>query len=53
MIAALDEKKLTMEEEAKAIWEAENKKKKGKDMPEFDPSKLVARLPDDLLIKAY
>jgi hypothetical protein len=51
--AALDERRGAMEEEARAKWEIEQKKKKAKGNEEFDPSKLVPRLPDELLTKAY
>lgn len=44
-----------MEEEARAKWDADQKKKKPKkgEEQEFDPSKIVPRLPDELLVKAY
>jgi len=46
-------KKKMIEDEEKAIEEAKKKKKKGQPEPTFDPEKLVPRLPDPLLLKAY
>lgn len=45
-----------MVEEALAIFEAEKKKKKvpkGQPEPEFDATKIIPRLPDDVLIELY
>jgi len=46
-------KEKMIEDELKVIEEAKKKKKKGQPEPVFDPEKLIPRLPDALLLKAY
>lgn len=55
MRTALQEIKDKMIEEAEAAAEAAKGKQKKKGVPEvvFDPDKIIPRLPDDLLSKAY
>jgi len=51
VLAEIKEKMI--EDELKVIEEAKKKKKKGQPEPVFDPEKLIPRLPDALLLKAY
>ena len=51
VLAAIKQQMIADEE--KAIEEAKKKKKKGQPEIVFDPEKLIPRLPDPLLLKAY
>ena len=54
MRTALDEIKEKMIEEAEAALEdLKKKKKKGQPDPVVEPDKIIPRLPEELLIKAY